>query len=424
MPAPIYYSASWGPFATTPKPVSSYEELKAFNTDYEDAIIVAVDFEAADHYWRDAEQSKRYLWSELGVALFDPRVARYGENTFDQLAQKIEATHWIRKKWSLWDEDTCTCIHSNRRHVARPYHSQFAKSTIMENRDVEFWLVDFITSLARHNLTEEELKNGESRKIKILYWDQRLEKDILDRCGINLNKLPGCPNVESWDFQIWLPFEKRFFPETRYDDDGWPLPTPRVGCGRAMASLGILGGDEQAIREGREHGIVFHNAANDTVAQILCWLRFATMTEEEWNAWVEQRESLPPIDLSWVDPEVYQENYEERPKNKPPPTPPPSPEPIRPRRYPEVWGPGAKEDDPFADLRNIDPNDPGLLPDPMLNASSSWCNEVRTVLTEWKGAFRRGAQRVVSPIREQIGEWRDRVKEWKESRRRPRDIYL
>lgn len=338
---PEYFAA--GPrWATSPKPVSSYQALQSFLATNKDAIIVSLDFETVDHFKHD-EVSKYCQASELGVSVFDPRLAPYSRNTFDQLAQHIEATHFIDYAWSLVHEEACRCHppnHPRKRHFARPYHSQFTKSTYLTKIETMWWLHSFFWQLVRQNRTNEEFENDKQRSVKILFWDHRLEQDILDEGGVDFSWLGD--DIELWDLQTWSLFEHHFFPEPWFADDGEMIAPPRVNCGRALASLGISGGNEQSIREGREHGIVFHNAANDTVAQVLSWLRFMKMTEEEWHKWYDEGDNLPSICLDWIDHTIYMETYAKR-LEVDEEQPPPSPFPLDPwadissKQWKEQW---------------------------------------------------------------------------------------
>lgn len=341
------------PWAVAPKRVTTYEELKAFRAEYADSIIVAIDFEAVDHLDHleyEFAYSAYEKASELGVAVFEPRVTPYDQNSFTQLAQKIEGNHVVITEWSLFTEETCPRRHAphnpRRRHVARPYHSQFAASTSKSLDESLLWLDELFKKLVLQNRTDEEVASGKQRSIKVLFWDYRLEESIVahpwnptypykqykekDR-PIDYNHwfANQFQDVELWDLQVWSAIQDRFWKEPCFDDEGY-RKWPRKNCGEAMATLGILAGDEEAIREGREQGIVFHNALNDAVVQILSWNLFMKMTKDEWNEWFEKEKSLPPIDLSWIDPEIYRANYaagREQIDNWRPPTPPPPPSP-------------------------------------------------------------------------------------------------
>ncbi|KAK3399741.1 hypothetical protein B0T20DRAFT_477582 [Sordaria brevicollis] len=172
---------------------------------------------------------------------------------------------WIHPPDNVW-----------ARHVARPYHCQFADFQTMELGKLASWIKGLITGLTTQNLTHayhsreglisglttqhltpEEEARSEQRKIKILLWDYRTEEEILQ-------EIPG-PEI---DF-----------------------------------SLGIPGGLTP------EEGIIFHNAANDAVAEIVAFVPFMVITREDWKIWFEDKEHLDPMSMDWIDPTFWGRNW-------------------------------------------------------------------------------------------------------------------
>lgn len=166
------------------------------------------------------------------MAVFDPRLASYQDNDLSSLARHIKAEHIIDYQCQWCTEETCTnpTIHPpgnlRPRHYARPYHCQFAHSTI-KTKDESFpWLIDFITTLTKQSLTPEEKASGKQRKIKILFWDYRTEMEVLDAEEVNIDLKGLGTDIELWDLQTWSPIVRVFFP--------WPDERMRVNCGVAL----------------------------------------------------------------------------------------------------------------------------------------------------------------------------------------------
>lgn len=148
-------------------------------------------------------------------------------------------------------------------------------------------LAEVIKSLSTQNLSEKEKEAGATRNIKIIVWAAHCEVETFYHGGLDLASL--CPTLELWDFQIWYPFCARFHDKTE--------EVPRTGAERAFGSLGALGS-----------GLPLHNGCNDTVAQLLAFLRFMLMTEAEWSSWFDRKADLAPISFNWVDPAIYERN--------------------------------------------------------------------------------------------------------------------
>ncbi|KAL0466341.1 hypothetical protein QR685DRAFT_557294 [Neurospora intermedia] len=293
----------------SPPPVYSYKDLEAFRFSTKHVIVCAVDFETVDNYvGSDVEKM-----SEIGVALYDPRITsspyRTSETTpttsqsnthLEDLGRSVIAHHILVDEWKHETEMTCKAFwHKGRKnksgkpHKARPYHCQFARSTVLSRDESINWLKALLRRLTTQNRTAEEIENGDEREVRLLFWDSGLEDRIFYQADIHLPELGK--DIQGWDLQAWCPFRIRF-------NNG--VNNGQASGEMAFASLGVLG---------TKSTTVLHNATNDTVAQLLSFLRMTVMTEDEWKAWFDERVDFAPISFDWVDQGIYDYNISLRP---------------------------------------------------------------------------------------------------------------
>ncbi|KAK3399736.1 hypothetical protein B0T20DRAFT_477577 [Sordaria brevicollis] len=297
---------------TSPAPpvVLSFQGLFSFKDGVKDTILCSIDFEQVDHVRQGTDLARM---SEIGVAIYDPRLVRStppGETsttpnlneTFIQLVRSMIAYHIIIGEWQGMTENTCRAFwHKDRTnrsgmfmrgkaHTARPYHCQFARSTIMKRDEAIEWLKKLLKSLTTQILTAEESEKGEEREVRLLFWNSLLEDKIFHEAGIGLPEVGK--NIQGWDLQSWMPFRCRF--------------RGQAGGEKAFRSLGVLGTAPDTV---------LHNATNDATSQLLGLLRLlATSSEDEWETWLTQKVDLPPIALDWIDKSIYEHNINMSPE--------------------------------------------------------------------------------------------------------------
>ncbi|KAK3484945.1 uncharacterized protein B0T23DRAFT_400205 [Neurospora hispaniola] len=294
---------------TTPAPplVYSFDDLQSFKESLKQAIFCATDFETVDnHIGTELEKM-----SEIGLAIYDPRghPSPSGTTTntstsntiLEELAKSTTAIHLLVEEWKHETETTCKAFwHRNRKtkagtpHTARPYHCQFTRSTILGREQSLKKLKAVLQSLTSQNLTAQERANGDQRQVRILFWDSGLEDRIFRQAGIHLHGLGS--DIQAWDLQAWSPFRIRL---NNGKNNG------KAKGEDAFASLGVLGATDY---EGKPTTIL-HNATNDTVAQLLAFLRFKVLTSGEWVAWFDDRINLALISFDWVDQGIYDYNF-------------------------------------------------------------------------------------------------------------------
>ncbi|KAK3484943.1 uncharacterized protein B0T23DRAFT_433244 [Neurospora hispaniola] len=158
-------------------------------------------------------------------------------------------------------------------------------------------LAEIVKDLSIQNLTEQEKAAGITRNIKVIVWDSHCEESTFYHGGLDLATL--CPSIELWDIQIWYPFRARFH-------DNPNSKNAKTKGEKAFSSLGALG-----------TGLPLHNGCNDTVVQLIAFLRFMLMTEAEWVTWFDNKADLAPISFGWVDPAIHQRNLAMAPISKP-----------------------------------------------------------------------------------------------------------
>ncbi|KAK3502272.1 hypothetical protein B0T13DRAFT_486914 [Neurospora crassa] len=288
--------------ATEPAPVWNYKTLGEFRhvLKQEDPVIVSVDFENVDHLSGPGINHYQKM-SELGVAVYDTRDRpstsdrthpTIGSNgRLEILAELIVSEHIITEEFRDKTEETCVAPYHRRAHVdpgcahhARPYHCRFVDSKFLTKAETMGRLAEIIKDLSTQNLTDQERAAGVTRNVKVIVWDSHCEESTFYHGGLDLATL--CPSIELWDIQIWYPFREK-----------------------AFSSLGALG-----------TGLPLHNGCNDTVAQLVAFLRFMLITEAEWIAWFDHKIDLAPISLGWIDPAIYQRNQAKalipKPKSK------------------------------------------------------------------------------------------------------------
>lgn len=290
--------------ATEPAPVWNYKTLGEFRhvLKQEDPVILSVDFENADHFSGPGITQYQKM-SELGVAVYDTRdrpstseCPTDGSNSrLESLAKLIVSEHIITEEFRDKTEETCEApyhrhahLDPGRAHHARPYHCRFVDSTFLTKAETMGRLAGIVRDLSTQHLTEQEKAAGITRNIKVIVWDSHCEESTFYHGGLDLAAL--CPNIELWDIQIWYPFRARFHenPNSR---------NAKTKGEKAFGSLGALGTD-----------LPLHNGCNDTVVQLISFLRFMLMTEAEWVTWFDHKIDLAPISFGWVDPVVYQRN--------------------------------------------------------------------------------------------------------------------
>lgn len=296
-----------------PPPVYSFDDLQAFKESTKQAVLCAIDFETVDdHIGADLQKL-----SEIGVAVYDPRdspssperitsTCTSTSNTIlEDLAKSTTAIHLLVEEWKHETETTCKAFwHRDRKkkagvpHTARPYHCRFTRSTILGRDQSIEKLKAILQSLTSQNLTSAERENGDQRQVRLLFWDSGLEDRIFRQAGINLHELGS--DIQAWDLQAWSPFRIRL---NNGKNNG------QAKGEEAFASLGVLGATDN---EGKPT-MVLHNATNDTVAQLLAFLRFMVLKSGEWIAWFNDRINLSPILFDWVEREIYDYNFSLRP---------------------------------------------------------------------------------------------------------------
>ncbi|KAK3399738.1 hypothetical protein B0T20DRAFT_391305 [Sordaria brevicollis] len=318
-------SANLATRTPAPPTISSFTELQAFNETMKQTILVAIDFELICTSTNGRTELKKV--SEVGIAIFDPRTVspspelalrdstssnskfRSSSTALEDLAKTAMVVfHFLMDKWKNQTETSCPAFwHRERKnkkaspHRPRPYHCKFARSKIMPSAEAIRQLKSTIKALTIQGLTMDEKNHGEERQVRILFWDSSLEDKIFRQAGINLEEMGK--NVEAWDVQSWYPFRCRF---NTGSNQG------KASGETAFGSLGVLG----RVDAGGQ-SVVLHNATNDTVAQLLAFLRFQVMTEEEWVSWFDHRDDLSELSFDWVDGAIYEYNLGRMPQEKP-----------------------------------------------------------------------------------------------------------
>ncbi|KAK3338869.1 hypothetical protein B0H65DRAFT_551635 [Neurospora tetraspora] len=301
--------------ATEPTLVWDYETLRKFRQvlGREDPVILSVDFENVDHLV-GAGITHYEKMSELGVAIYDtkkrpssndrPKAGDNSNRRLESLAKFIISEHIITEEFRNKTEETCDAPYHRRAdknpglaHHARPYHCRFVESTFLSKEDTIQRLRTLIQDVSTQNLTDDEKAAGATRAIKIITWASHCEESTFYHGGLNPASL-GL-NIELWDYQLWYPFRARFHenPNSR---------NAKTKGEKAFSSLGALG-----------EGLPLHNGCNDTVAQLIAFLRFMVMTEGEWTAWFDQKVDLAPISFDWVSPNIYRSNLAKAPIPEP-----------------------------------------------------------------------------------------------------------
>ncbi|KAL0466339.1 hypothetical protein QR685DRAFT_575483 [Neurospora intermedia] len=301
--------------ATEPALVWDHKTLSEFRhaLKQEDPVIVSVDFENVDHLPGPGITQYQKM-SELGVAVYDTRnrpstsdrpYPTDGSNSrLESLAKLIVSEHIITEEFRDQTEETCEAPYHRRAHVdpgcahhARPYHCRFVDSMFLTKADTMQLLGDIIKDLSTQSLTDQEKAAGITRNIKVIVWDSHCEESTLYHGGLDLATL--CPSIELWNIQIWYPFRARFHEKPNSKN-------AKTKGEKAFGSLGALG-----------TGLPLHNGCNDTVVQLIAFLRFMLMTEAEWVTWFDHKTDLAPISFGWVDPAIYQRNLAMAPVPKP-----------------------------------------------------------------------------------------------------------
>ncbi|KAK3399735.1 hypothetical protein B0T20DRAFT_349347 [Sordaria brevicollis] len=283
--------------ATKPPMVYDFESLDDFRTALlnERPILVSIDFENVDHITRKGVNPFEKM-SEMGLAIYDTRKSPTAGDTLpnsstpqssnqrlETLARSIVAEHVITKEHRNKTELTCNAgFHHKVGHHARPYHCRFTKSTFLTRKETMSRLSDIIKTLSTQNLSTQETAAGARRNIKLIVWAAYCEVETFYHGGLDLVAL--CPTLQLWDFQKWSPFSVCF-------------GVPQTGAEKAFTSLGVLNAE-----------LAMHNGCNDSVVQLVGFLRFMVMTEPEWSAWFNHREDLAVISFTWVDWGIYERN--------------------------------------------------------------------------------------------------------------------
>ncbi|KAK3502273.1 hypothetical protein B0T13DRAFT_486915 [Neurospora crassa] len=279
--------------ASNPPAVYSFADLHDFRNQIKDVVVIAM--------------------SEIGIATYDPRQSKTSSGaiskpSLESIAKAITAEHIIIDQWKGITERTCPAFYYRKNtkqphkapapHKARPYHCMFARSTIglSKEQGVER-LKDVLRQATVSNLTADEMKTGAERQVRIIVWCAEMEEKIFSQAGVNLDDLGS--DIKMWDFQIWMPFRLRF-------------PHYRTAGETVFASLGVVGASDL---EGQS-STVLHNATNDTVAEVLAFLRFLVMAEAEWGSWLNEKVDLTPISFDWVDKTIYEHNIAQSPTPK------------------------------------------------------------------------------------------------------------
>ncbi|EAA29164.1 hypothetical protein GE21DRAFT_5339 [Neurospora crassa] len=297
-----------------PPPIYSFEDLESFQIKFstKHVIICAVDFETVDNY----VGSDLDKMSEIGITIYDPRTSPSTSTLFnttsttsqsnkhlEDLGRLTTAHHILIDEWKHETEMTCKAFwHKGRKnksgkpHKARPYHCQFARSTVLSRDESINWLKALLRRLTTQNRTAEEIKNGDEREVRLLFWDSGLEDRIFCQADIHLPELGK--DIQGWDLQAWCPFRIRF-------NNG--VNNGQASGEMAFASLGVLGTTSTTV---------LHNATNDTVAQLLSFLRMTVMTEDEWKAWFDERVDFSPISIDWLDESIYEDNISRAPRTQ------------------------------------------------------------------------------------------------------------
>ncbi|TQN71658.1 hypothetical protein CSHISOI_03836 [Colletotrichum shisoi] len=115
-----------------------------------------------------------------------PRQYRYQGVSLDPA---LPSNHYIVDDYSDHYAGNCRGVASVD-HNSNPYGFAFKSSKFVKEVN---------ENARRSNLTGEEKKKGEGRKIVILVWDSRLEEKTFCRLGLDYFYQP---NAEVWDLQL------------------------------------------------------------------------------------------------------------------------------------------------------------------------------------------------------------------------------
>ncbi|KAJ4388383.1 hypothetical protein N0V85_007608 [Neurospora sp. IMI 360204] len=264
-----------------------------------DTILVALDFEMIDHPRHQKVLAESQRMSELGIAVYDPRVASSSTHTIEERLQKIHIRHYIASHWRKTTPLSCDAfMHTTWPgeggkivgHVAHPYDGVFARCRIRPARAIRDKLQDVLNRLPTRCLTTEEIAQGQRRPVILLFWDARLEIKIMSQWGIQLPEYPdpagNNAKIELWDLQKWHNLQRaRRNAET--SDSAYNL----------LAPLGVLA--------------CGHNAGNDVFAMLAAFLYLLHSEEGAWSEYMRDFTWFPEeymVKLDWVDPEIAEFN--------------------------------------------------------------------------------------------------------------------
>ncbi|KAK3399744.1 hypothetical protein B0T20DRAFT_328030, partial [Sordaria brevicollis] len=280
-----------------------FRSLKMFQATWLDTVVVGIDLEGIDHRNNGLENWEKI--SEVGVSYFDyrdfpPRSASTPRaERLSNLTKLITSHHIIIKRWRNFDEVTCPARYhqsTGKSHTAMPYHCMVAESQFRTHEEAISDIDRILRELSTRNLTDEEREAGKTRTVLVLYWDARMESTWFHDMGFNVRAYGAI----EWDFQKWKPFRSR---------NG----KAKTGGAEAFTSLGVC------LKPAADGKGALHNATNDTFAQVVAFLRFMAMTEEEWTTWRGRiyhgqfPDSLEQVDLKWITKLHWEKNQELRP---------------------------------------------------------------------------------------------------------------
>ena len=332
----------WGPHT------SSYIELFLLRTRLQDAVILAVDFEA-QLAGRELEVGLVESVTQMGTASLDMRELGKGitNTTPEEIAAKIQATH------DLVDHSDWQNVRVSSRNFTSMFNSVFCRSEVMDTADqmlekAKHRILALKTDNRRmpspraspgskassgskaspglnespgpsqpsNEETEQEpdeapfsvgafisrLKAaGEwgthptplirptppKRDVYVLFWGSGLEERIFGNSRHNPFNEGG---FILWDIQQWLPIRSHH--RVRAGE--------RCPCWKFVSDVGL-------------HGLTnkLHNAANDSWAVLMGFVQILRMDEEafeEYCAGVGPGGGVADLGLSWVDKSILEDN--------------------------------------------------------------------------------------------------------------------
>ena len=311
---------------TYPPATKSHADLLNFRRLLRDAIILAVDFEATP-FFGFGPGARFSVATEMGIASLDMREIRkdISKVTPEDIAQKIEARHYLVRPYDYWDTRERESHRPKRNYKAR-LNSMFCRSEVVNSDEEMMEKAKHVIEALRagkpskavsrappkppsHGYTitkevkkEEKKTAGNSsvgqlvdqvvpsgvsepkttRDVVVLFWDSKLEESILDVSRHNPFNEEG--EFVLWDLQRWLPIQQRYGRE-------------QCRCSQFVEGVGL-----------EDMTDFLHNAANDSWAVLMGFMQVLRLGKDDFEAFIEGGEWAKSLEFTWLDPNIQWDN--------------------------------------------------------------------------------------------------------------------